>query len=222
MIFITFEGPEGSGKTSILEKLKERLWKEGLAVIATREPGGSVISEQIRQIILNKTHKTMDPWTEVLLYVAARRQHLEEKIFPEKNSKKIIICDRFSDSTVAYQGYGRKLDINKINKIQEIAFDNFEPNLTIFFDVDPKIGLKRIWKRKFLLNHKHDRLDKEDLEFHERVYQGYKTIAKHNKDRIKIVNANQKFNEVFEEVYKLIKIFIEKNNYQTLVKNLRV
>lgn len=207
MIFITFEGPEGSGKTSILAKLKERFLKEGIEIITTREPGGSVISEQIRKIILNKANTLMDPWTEVLLYIAARRQHLVEKILPEKNSKKIIICDRFSDSTLAYQGYGRKLDIKKINTIQEIAFDNFKPNLTILFNIKPEIGLQRIKERN---ENEHNRLDKETLAFHKLVYNGYQEIAKNNKDRIKVVDASKSFDQVLEETYQVIKKYITK------------
>ncbi len=206
MIFISFEGPEGSGKSSILAKLKERFSSEGIEIITTREPGGSIISEQIRKVILSETNTLMDAWTEVLLYVAARRQHLVEKIFPEKNSKKIIICDRFSDSTLAYQGYGRKLDIKKINTIQDIAFDNFKPNLTILFDVKPEIGLKRKDQNKS----EHNRLDKEDLSFHQLVYQGYQEIAKNNQDRIKVIDASKSFEQVLTETYKIIKQFITK------------
>lgn len=207
MIFISFEGPEGSGKTTILAKLKERFSNEGIEIIITREPGGSVISEQIRKVILNKTNTLMDSWTEVLLYIAARRQHLVEKIFPEKNSKKIIICDRFSDSTLAYQGYGRKLDIKKINTIQEIVFDNFKPNLTILFNIKPEIGLKRIKDRN---KSEHNRLDRENLSFHQLVYQGYQEIAKNNKDRIKVIDASKSFEQVLEETYQIIKQFIIK------------
>lgn len=208
MLFITFEGTEGSGKTSVLAKLKEKFASEDLTVVTTREPGGSVISEEIREVILNKKHALMDPWTEVLLYIAARRQHLVEKIFPETNSNKVIICDRFSDSTLAYQGYGRKLDISKINAIQDMAFDNFKPNLTIFFDIDPKEGLKRAKKRI----EENNRLDEEKLKFHKLVYQGYKEIIKNNPDRFKIVDASKKFEEVLEEVYQIIKQFISENN----------
>lgn len=205
MLFITFEGPEGSGKSSILGELKNRFWKEGIEIVTTREPGGSIISEEIRKIILNKNNTLMDPWTEVLLYIAARRQHLVEKIFPEINSKKIIICDRFSDSTLAYQGYGRKLDINKINAIQDMAFDNFKPNLTILFDVKPEIGLKRIKQRS---SQENNRLDRENLNFHNLVYQGYQAIAKGNQERIKVVDASKDFETVLEEVYQIVKKFI--------------
>lgn len=207
MLFITFEGPEGSGKTSILAKLKEKFANEGTDIITTREPGGGVISEEIRKIILNKEHTLMDPWTEVLLYIASRRQHLVEKVFPELKTDKVIICDRFSDSTLAYQGYGRKLDINKINSIQDMAFDNFKPNLTILFDVSPEVGLQRIQQRQS----ENDRLDKETLEFHQLVYQGYHEIAKNNPERIKVVDASKSFDEVLGEVYQIIKQYISTN-----------
>lgn len=210
MLFITFEGPEGSGKTSILAKLKEKFEDDSIKIITTREPGGSVISEEIRKIILNKTNVLMDAWTEVLLYVAARKQHLVEKIIPEVNSKKIIVCDRFSDSTLAYQGYARKLDINKINKIQDMIFDDFKPDLTILFDIEPEISLQRINNRN---KNENNRLDKETLEFHKLVYQGYKEIAKNNQDRIKVINANKDFSLVLDEVYQIIKKFIIINNY---------
>lgn len=207
MIFISFEGPEGSGKSSILAKLKTRFANEGIEIIVTREPGGSVISEEIRKVILNQENTLMDSWTEVLLYVAARRQHLVEKIFPEKDSQKIFISDRFSDSTLAYQGYGRKLDIKKINTIQEIAFDNFKPNLTILFDVKPEIGLQRIQERD---KSEQNRLDQEALSFHQLVYQGYQKIAKDNQDRIKIVDASKSFEQVLDITYQIIKKFISK------------
>lgn len=208
MLFITFEGPEGSGKTSILVKLKEKLANDGIEIITTREPGGSIISEEIRKVILNKNNILMDPWTEVLLYIAARRQHLVERVFPEINTKKIIICDRFSDSTLAYQGYGRKLDIDKINTIQDMAFDNFKPNLTILFNVSPEIGLKRINNRNQSEN---NRLDKENLVFHNLVFQGYQEIAKNNQKRIKVIDASMDFDIVLEEVYLIIKSFISNN-----------
>lgn len=208
MLFITLEGPEGSGKSSTLAVLKE--WfrtKENIEIIATREPGGSEISEKIRNIILHKEHDNMDPWTEVLLYIASRRQHLVEKIFPKRGTKEIIICDRFSDSTLAYQGYGRKLDVDKINTIQDIVFDNFKPDLTIFFDIEPAKGLKRAKKR----TEENNRLDDEKMKFHNLVYNGYLKINKENQERIKVVDARKKFEDVVTEVFQIINEFIIKN-----------
>ncbi|WP_425381273.1 dTMP kinase [Spiroplasma endosymbiont of Polydrusus pterygomalis] len=206
MLFITFEGPEGAGKTTVLKMIKEQLKQDGFTVVITREPGGSDISEQIRQVILNKENTLMDPWTEVLLYIAARRQHLVEKVIPNKDSNKIIISDRFSDSTLAYQGYARSLDIDKINTIQKLIFENYQPDLTILFDIKPEIGLKRILLRK---NETLNRLDKETIEFHQKVYDGYQKIAINNPNRIHIVNANLSEKKVFNSVYELIMNLIE-------------
>lgn len=202
MFFITFEGPEGSGKSSVLEEIKKRLENDNVDFLVTREPGGSNISEQIREVILNKKNKKMDSWTEVLLYIAARRQHLVETVFAKENANKIIICDRFSDSTLAYQGYGRKLDIEKINNIQNLVFNNFQPDLTILFDVKPEIGLQRIKKRSV---EQFNRLDEENLKFHQSVYEGYLKIKEQNMKRFKTVDASKNFISVVEEVYQIIK-----------------
>lgn len=214
MLFITFEGPEGAGKTTILKMIKEQLKQDGFEVIVTREPGGSEISEQIRQVILNKDNTLMDPWTEVLLYIAARRQHLVEKILPEKKNNKIIISDRFSDSTLAYQGYARNLDINKINVIQTMIFENYQPDLTVLFDIKPEIGLHRILARK---SEHLNRLDEEKIEFHQKVYNGYKKIAAKNPRRIQIIDASLKENIVFNSAYELIKDLIEEKGFKSIV-----
>lgn len=214
MLFITFEGPEGAGKTTILKMIKEQLKQDGFDVIVTREPGGSEISEQIRQVILNKDNTLMDPWTEVLLYIAARRQHLVEKILPEKKNNKIIISDRFSDSTLAYQGYARNLDINKINIIQAMIFENYQPDLTVLFDIKPEIGLHRILARK---SEHLNRLDEEKIEFHQKVYNGYKKIAAKNPRRIQIIDASLKENIVFNSAYELIKDLIEEKGFKSII-----
>lgn len=214
MLFITFEGPEGAGKTTILKMIKEQLKQDGFDVIVTREPGGSEISEQIRQVILNKDNTLMDPWTEVLLYIAARRQHLVEKILPEKKNNKIIISDRFSDSTLAYQGYARNLDINKINIIQAMIFENYQPDLTVLFDIKPEIGLHRILARK---SEHLNRLDEEKIEFHQKVYNGYKKIAAKNPRRVQIIDASLKENIVFNSAYELIKDLIEEKGFKSII-----
>ncbi len=211
MLFITFEGPEGAGKTTVLKMIKEQLKQDGFDVIITREPGGSEISEQIRQVILNKENTLMDPWTEVLLYIAARRQHLIEKILPNKNSNKIIISDRFSDSTLAYQGYARNLDIDKINLIQKLIFEDYQPDLTVLFDIKPETGLQRILLRK---GEKLNRLDEETLEFHQKVYNGYKKIAISNPNRVHTINANLSEKKVFNSVYELIINLVEEKGFK--------
>lgn len=214
MLFITFEGPEGAGKTTILKMIKEQLKQDGFDVIVTREPGGSEISEQIRQVILNKDNTLMDSWTEVLLYIAARQQHLVEKILPEKKNNKIIISDRFSDSTLAYQGYARNLDINKVNVIQTMIFENYQPDLTVLFDIKPEIGLQRILARK---SEHLNRLDEEKIEFHQKVYNGYKKIAAKNPKRIQIIDASLKENIVFSSAYELIKVLIEEKGFKSII-----
>lgn len=218
MLFITFEGPEGAGKTTVLKMIKEQLKQDGFDVIITREPGGSEISEQIRQVILNKENTLMDQWTEVLLYIAARRQHLIEKILPNKNNNKIIISDRFSDSTLAYQGYARNLDIDKINLIQKLIFEDYQPDLTVLFDIKPETGLQRILLRK---GEKLNRLDEETTEFHQKVYKGYKKIAISNPNRVHTINANLSEKKVFNSVYELIINLVEEKGFKEKKNKIR-
>ena len=200
MFFISFEGPEGSGKTTTILKLKTKLTALNKKIIFTREPGGCLISEAIRLLILDKNNKMMNPWTEFLLYLAARKQHLVEKILPYANDDVIVICDRFTDSTIAYQGFARKLDIAEIIKIQNTVLANFTPNLTILFNITPEVGLARIKNRQ----NKNNRLDDESLKFHQRVYEGYQLLAKTNQERIKVVDANQNIDQLVATVFTII------------------
>ena len=172
--FITFEGPEGAGKTTILGLLEKELKQKGYDVLSTREPGGIAISEQIRSVILDKQNTTMDGRTEALLYAAARRQHLVEKVIPALNEGKVVLCDRFIDSSLAYQGYARGLGIDEILKINEFATEKHMPNLTIYFDVEPEEGLRRIAANN---NREINRLDQETIDFHYKVRKGYKAIV---------------------------------------------
>ena len=155
--FITFEGPDGSGKTTISNNVYQQLKTEGFDVIYTREPGGIEIAEKIRDIILDPKNTAMDKKTEALLYAASRRQHLVEKILPALKENKIVICDRFVDSSLAYQGVGREIGIKEVLSINEFAIEGTYPDLTIFLDIDPLKGLSRIADR-----HYRDRLDRED------------------------------------------------------------
>ena len=161
-MFITIEGPEGSGKSSVTRKVAERLEKEGYDIVFTREPGGTDISEQIRNIILDKNNTKMDPMTEAMLYAASRRQHLVEKVWPLSNEGKIVISDRYLDSSLAYQGGARGLGIDNILQLNNFATEGSFPDLTLLFDIDPRIGLKRI-----AANAKREvnRLDLEKLNF---------------------------------------------------------
>jgi dTMP kinase len=191
--FITFEGPDGSGKTTVASAVCGRLKELGYDVIHTREPGGIAISEDIRSIILDPKNTMMDAKTEALLYAASRRQHLVEKVFPAVRDGKIVICERFVDSSLAYQGYGRQLGFDEVLSINLFAIDNTYPDMTIYLDVDEEVGLSRLSDRAFK-----DRLDQESVDFHHRVSQGYREVLRRFKDRIRIVDASRSLDEVIE------------------------
>lgn len=199
-LFITFEGPDGSGKTTVCSEVFAKLKEDGYDVIHTREPGGIEIAEKIRKIILDPSNTDMDKRTEALLYAASRRQHLVKKVLPALKEGKIVVCERFVDSSLAYQGYGRKIGFEEVLKINEFAIEGLFPDLTVYLDVDEKTGLKRIESRSFK-----DRLDLEDLEFHHLVHEGYEKVLEVFKDRIKVVDAARPLNEVIEKAYEIIK-----------------
>ncbi|WML58246.1 dTMP kinase [Neobacillus sp. PS2-9] len=196
-IFITFEGPDGAGKTTILSMVATH-FKEAMV---TREPGGIDIAEQIRQVILNKENTAMDPRTEALLYSAARRQHLIEKVKPALEEEKMVLCDRFVDSSLAYQGYARGLGIDEVWSINQFAIEDLMPQLTIYFDIEPELGLKRINKNK---EREINRLDLENLEFHQKVRDGYYLLMERFPDRIVRIDASGTVEEVYEQTVKMI------------------
>ncbi|MFP4286511.1 MAG: dTMP kinase [Candidatus Izemoplasmataceae bacterium] len=198
--FITFEGPEGSGKTSVIKAIVEVLTSKNIDILTTREPGGIKISEQIRGIILDVDNTEMDARTEALLYAAARRQHIAEKIMPALNKGQHILCDRYVDSSLAYQGYGRGLGIDEVYHLNQFAIESLLPDLTIFIDVPPSIGLKRVFSN----GRKVDRLDLETITFHEKVYQGYKEVINKFPKRIKVIDGTKPIETVIEEALKLI------------------
>ncbi len=196
-IFITIEGGEGAGKTTLIERLSEALRQKGLKVMTTREPGGIPIAEQIRTVILDPAHTMMDARTEALLYAAARRQHLVEKVLPALERDFIVICDRFVDSSLAYQGYARGLGMDEVWEINKFAIQDTMPQLTLFMDVSPEVGLSRIMASA---DRELNRLDLERQSFHERVREGYKQLLERFPERIVPVNADLQPDEVFEEV----------------------
>ena len=204
-MFITMEGPEGAGKTTILQLLGEALQKEGYAVLLTREPGGIPISEQIRKVILNKENTAMDSRTEALLYTAARRQHLVEKIIPALEQGMIVLCDRFIDSSLAYQGHARGVDMDEIYSINKFAIGDFMPDVTVYFDIDPVEGLKRISLNQ---DREVNRLDLEELHFHEKVREGYGLVMERWKDRFIRIYASQSLEVVFEQTKSSIYNFL--------------
>ena len=204
--FITFEGPEGAGKTTILELLMDYLQKSGIEAVFTREPGGINIAEKIREVILNKEHTVMDSRTEALLYAAARRQHLVEKVIPSLDNGKIVLCDRFIDSSLAYQGYARGLGIDEVLSINEFALNGIMPDLTLYFRIDPEIGLKRIENSS---EREKNRLDLEDLTFHKKVQEGYEQVINRFQERIIVIEADQPIEDVLNEVKKALKNHIQ-------------
>lgn len=202
-IFITIEGPDGAGKTSVIKKLIPMLVKTvQQEIVATREPGGSRIAEEIRELILNPENIEMDIRTEALLYAAGRRQHLVEKIIPALETGKVVICDRFVDSSLAYQGVARGIGISEVAEINQFATDNLSPDLTLYLDIEAHLGLERIHQNKN--NRQFDRLDQETLEFHEKVRSAYLTIAKEQSERIVQIDASQELEKVVAECYQTI------------------
>ncbi|MEC5425020.1 dTMP kinase [Virgibacillus sp. C22-A2] len=205
--FITFEGGEGAGKTSILLSLSKRLSNLGYDVIATREPGGIEIAEQVRRIILDPLNTEMEERTEALLYAAARRQHLVEKVLPALNQGKIVLCDRFIDSSLAYQGYARGLGIDEVFAINQFAIQDCMPNLTLFFDIEPKKGLERIAANK---DRERNRLDMEEIYFHEQVYKAYHILVERFPNRIQTINADQTIESVEKDAINRIVSYLSK------------
>lgn len=208
-VLITFEGGEGAGKTSVIREMGARLKKLGYDVMATREPGGVLIAEQIRRVILDENHTAMDARTEALLYAAARREHLVEKIIPALNKGKIVLCDRFIDSSLAYQGYARGIGMEEVLKINEFAVGSYFPDLTLFLDVEPKVGLERITKD---LGREINRLDKENIAFHNKVREGFLSVYERFPKRIKRIDANQPFADVVEASFQVIQRFLASEN----------
>lgn len=196
-VFITFEGGEGSGKTTIASLVKEQLEKEGYQVVLTREPGGVDIAEEIRNVILDVKNTNMDKKTEALLYAASRRQHLVEKVIPALNQGAIVICDRFIDSSLVYQGLARGIDIDEVYEMNLFATENILPERTIFFDIQPELGMQRIAMNK---DREVNRLDMENMDFHYKVYQGYLQICDKYPNRIVKVDASQSIENVFDQV----------------------
>ncbi|KKW61851.1 dTMP kinase [Mycoplasma capricolum] len=211
-MFITFEGMDGSGKTTALLKVKEELERLNYKVLITREPGGEVIAEQIRQIILDNKNKDMDAWTEALLFIASRNQHLQKVIKPALEKNIIVISDRFIDSTSAYQGSARNIGVDVVSEVQQIVLKNCLPDLTLFFDVSFSEAEKRMQIRG---ENSKNRLDKEENNFKQKVYQGYLELVKNNPKRIKVIDANKDIDQVYNQAIKIILEKLKENEKRT-------
>mgnify|MGYP004508631147 FL=1 len=195
-LFITLEGADGCGKTTQLNLLKEYLTSRGYEIVVTREPGGKGLGEKLREILLNYDGEVSDR-CEAFLYLADRAQNIDTIIKPAINSGKIVLCDRHTDSSVAYQGYGREQNIDNINMLNELAVNGVHPDLTIVFDIDTETSMARVGAEK-------DRLESAGIEFHKRVRNGYLEIAKKNPQRIKVVDASQTIEDVQRDVIKIV------------------
>lgn len=195
-LFITLEGPDGSGKSTQLEKISEYLKECNVDFIVTRDPGGTELGSRLREILLNYDGEVSDN-CELFLYLADRAQHIDTKIFPALEKGKIVICDRHVDSTLAYQGYGRGLDCEKINLLNSIVTHERKPDLTILFDVDTETASKRVGSNK-------DRLESLSFEFHKKVREGYLSIANVESERFQVVDGTKSIDEVFEKVRKIL------------------
>lgn len=199
-LFITIEGVEGSGKTTQIDLLKTALKKRGFKVLITREPGGTKISDQIREILLSQKNRRMVPLCELFLYEASRAQHVEEVILPALKKGKIVISDRFYDATWVYQGYGRGISRKSIEKLNLFATRGLEPDLTIVIDCPIDKGLTRIRSHRKNL----DRLERERHSFHERVRRGYLKLASLDPRRVKVIDGNRKPKEVHQDILRQI------------------
>ncbi|GMQ65183.1 dTMP kinase [Vallitalea maricola] len=206
-LFISIEGADGSGKSTQIDKLKSYLENHNYEFVFTREPGGTVISESIRDIILNKDFMEMSDMTETLLYAASRAQHVEQYIKPLLDEGKIVICDRFVDSSVVYQGHARGLGIDNVEQINKYATGGLEPDITILLDIDAEEGLKRKKDQREL-----DRLELQKFDFHKNVSEGYRKLAELHSDRIKKIDASESVENIHREIINTIEHIIN-NRY---------
>ena len=204
--FITFEGNDGSGKSSVIAAIKEELENLNIDVLLTREPGGSRIAEKIRKVILDKDNMEMDPKTEALLYAASRREHLVHTVKPALAEGKVVLSDRYLDSSLVYQGIARNLGVDEVLAMNNFAVEGLFPDLTIMLAVRPEIGMSRIKRNRNEL----DRLELEKMDFHNMVYEGYKSIAEKFPERIVMINGEQTKEEVIEEAKQIVLNFIKR------------
>ena len=201
-LFITFEGGEGAGKTTLIEELSLALTKKGHSVLKTREPGGTKLGEQIREILLQYTGP-ISPYSELCLFLASRAQHIMEVINPGLEQGKVVLCDRFNDSSIAYQGAARELGVKEVETFCSFISEKLKPDLTIYLDLDPEVGLKRASNVG-----KHDRIESETLNFHQKIREGFFAIQRQEPKRFHLIDAKRTPETVFHEAMKIIDILL--------------
>lgn len=206
-LFITFEGNDGSGKTTISELVFKQLTQKGFSCILTREPGGIDIAEQIRHIILDPANSAMDARTEALLYAASRRQHLVERVIPALDEGKIVICDRFIDSSLAYQGMGRQIGMEEIFQMNQFATEGLMPDATIFLEVSEAVSRQRLAQRGSL-----DRMDQESEAFHQRMRRGYALVRQRYSERMRVIDADQELEQVLQAAMRAVMEIVDEHH----------
>ena len=194
-LFITFEGPDGAGKTTQVEAFARALRQQGYDVLVTREPGGTPLSDKIRALLLDPAHKEMADATEVLLYAAARAQHVQEKVIPALQNGRIVVCDRFVDASIAYQGYGLGLAVAEIVEINRFAAAGLQPDRTYLLDIPVSVGRLRLGQRERL-----DRIEQKGEQYHQRVRNGFRQIAEQYPQRVRLIDANRSIEQVHAEI----------------------
>jgi dTMP kinase len=212
-MFITLEGIEGSGKTTQIRRLVEFLEDKGVDCVTTRQPGGTQIGENIRSILLDPANSALEPLAELLLYMADRAQHINELIRPALKNGKTVVCDRYFDATMVYQGFARGLSIELIGKLHQLLFDDLKPDVTLLLDLSPQVGLERAWQQ---LNNgqrsgDESRFEAEAVAFHEKVRAGYLELARFEPERFRIIDAAQTQNEVFAAIRKIVSSFLKRS-----------
>ncbi len=213
-LFITFEGVEGSGKTTQIQRLKKYLTRKGIPCKVTREPGGTPIGERVRKILLNPDHCEMVPTNELLLYEAARAQHVKEVIEPFLKKGGVVLCDRFSDATIAYQGYGRRIDLKWIGRLNHLSSQGMRPDVTFLLDCPSDVGLKRALQRnRKLKQEKEERFEKEEIQFHRRVRKGYLAIARKEPRRVKVIDTRDGEDRVFDKIREIVDNLIRRKQF---------
>lgn len=207
-LFITIEGGEGSGKTTMIGRLSAYFQNHSIPYLLTREPGGIEIAEKIRTVILDPKHTSMDARTEALLYAAARRQHLVERVEPALAEGLTVICDRFVDSSLVYQGLGRGIGTEEVWKINQFAIESRMPDLTLLLDIDPEVGMSRIMANE---EREYNRLDMESLAFHRKVREGYRMIAERDPERVKVIDASKSLEQVERAMIRVLESAVLKD-----------